>query len=163
MKRFVLAALALAACTPQPSTPSSTAPDPLAVRYEVRVGQTALPNVRSVAVDGPDIETIEVRTGTSSATTLAPGRIGMIKLVIRTDWAASEQTMETWRNAFTATSTTLQPLRQTITLVITQGSAAPASYAFQRCLPTEHDLALAAQDSRAEQVWRATCEGVVRS
>lgn len=161
MKRFVLAALALAACTPQPSTPSSTAPDPLAVRYEVRVGQAVLPNVRSVAVDGADIETIEVRNGASGATTLAAGRVGMIKLVIRTDWAAAEQTMETWRNAFTAA--TPQPTRQTVTLVLTQGSAAPVSYAFQRCLPTEHDLALASQDSRAEQVWRATCEGVVRS
>lgn len=162
LKRFVFAALALAACAPQPpSSSSSPAPDPLAVNYEVRVGQAVLPNVRSVSVAGPDIELVEFRQGGQQGVLLAPGRIGTIKLVIRTDWAAAEQTMETWRT--TIVSGAQAPTRQTITVAVTSPSGAPASYAFQRCLPSEHQMQLGAQDTRIEQVWRVTCEGVLRS
>jgi hypothetical protein len=164
MTRFILAALALAACAPQPTSPSSSTPDTLAVRYEVRVGQAVLPNVRTVAVDGPDIELVEFRQGgqPQGAVTLAPGRVSMINLVIRTHWSAADQTMEAWRA--TVTGGAPAQIRQVITVVVTPpGGAAPVNYAFQRCLPSEHEMQLGAQDSRIEQVWRATCESVVRS
>lgn len=167
MKRLILACLALAACTPSPqSPPSSTTPDPLAVSYEVRVGQAVLPNVRGVSVAGQDIELVEYRQGNQpgGAATLMPGRIGAIKLVIRTDWAAGEQTMETWRASIISPAQVATLRRETITVAITSpGGAAPASYAFQRCLPTETEMQLAAQDTRADQVWRVTCESVQRS
>jgi hypothetical protein len=168
LKQFILMALALAACTPQPPSASAPTADPLAVRYEVRIGQAVLPNVRSVSIDGPDIELVEFRQGgqPQGAVTLTTGRVGMIKLVIRTDWAAAEQTMETWRATLTgaAQTPTLASVRRTITIAITSpGATAPATYAFQRCLPSEHDMQLAEQDSRIEQVWRATCESVQRS
>jgi hypothetical protein len=163
--RVVLAALALAACAPTAPPSSAPAPDPLAVRYEVRVGQTALPNVRSVAVAGPNFEIIEARPAGAPAS-LLPGRVGAIRLVIRTDWAAGETTMETWRSGITSPDPD-RPLsftRQDVTVVVTSpGGAAPASYAYRRCLPSEHEMQLAGQDQRIEQVWRIICEGVVRS
>lgn len=166
MKRLILACLALAACTPTPTPPSSSTPDPLAVRYEVRVGQAVLPNVRSVSVAGPDIELVEYRQGNqpSGATTLTPGRIGAIKLVIRTDWATAEQTMETWRGSIISPAQVATLRHETITIAITSpGGAPPASYAFQRCLPTETEMQFATQDTRVDQVWRITCESVQRS
>jgi hypothetical protein len=166
MKRFALACLALAACAPQPPSSSAAAADPLAVRYEVRVGQAVLPNVRSVSIDGPDIELVEFRQGNQpqGSVTVAPGRVGVIRLVIRTDWAAGEQTMETWRAMLTGATPAPTSARQTIAIAITSaGATAPATYAFQRCLPSEHDMQLASQDTRIEQVWRATCESVQRS
>jgi hypothetical protein len=165
LKLFILAALALVACAPQPPSSSAPAPDPLAVRYEVRIGQSVLPNVRSVNVDGPDIELVEFRQGNQpqGALTIVPGRVGVIRLVIRTDWAAGEQTMETWRATLTGATQAPTAMRQTITVAITSpGAAAPATYAFQRCLPSEHEMQLAAQDTRIEQVWRAVCESVQR-
>lgn len=154
MKRFVIFA-ALAACAPQPPP----APDPIGVRYEVRVGQAVLPNVRSVSVAGPDIELVEAREGAQPGNPirLLLGRVGVIKLVIKTDWAAAEQTMETWRAALTGGGQA-----RTITVAVTSGGA-PASYVFQRCLPSEHQMQLGAQDTRIEQVWRVTCESVQRS
>jgi len=167
MKRLILACLALTACTPSPqSPPSSSAPDPLAVRYEVSIGQAVLPNVRSVSVAGQNIELVEFRQGNQpgGAATLAPGRIGAIKLVIRTDWAAAEQTMETWRGSIISPAQVATLRRETITVAITSpGGLAPARYAFQRCLPTETEMQLAAQDTRVDQVWRVTCESVQRS
>jgi hypothetical protein len=166
MKRFPLAALLLAGCVPQLPTVPSSGSDALAVRYEVRIGQAVLANVRSVHVDGPDIELIEFRDGTQpqGAPSLMPGRIGMIKLVIQTDWAAAEQTMEAWRGALTGAAPNPTSMRRTIAITITSpGSAPPATYSFQRCLPSEHDMQLAAQDSRIDQTWRVTCEGVLRS
>lgn len=167
MKRLILACLALAACTPAPqSPPSSSTPDPLAVRYEVRVGQAILPNVHSINVEGQNIELVEYRQGNQpgGAATLMPGRVGAIKLVIRTNWAAGEQTMETWRNSIISPAQVATLRRETISVAITSpGGAAPANYAFQRCLPMETEMQLAGQDSRADQVWRVTCEGVQRS
>jgi hypothetical protein len=88
----------------------------------------------------------------------------MIELVIRTDWAAGEQTMETWRATLAGAAQAPTSARQTITIAITSpGATAPATYAFQRCLPSEHDMQFASQDARIEQVWRATCESVQRS
>jgi hypothetical protein len=164
MRAFVFAVFALTACAPQPQTPPSSAPDPLGVRYEVRVGQTVLPDVRSVEVTGPDAELVEVRIPGGPAT-LVPGRVGAVRLMIATDWSAAERTMETWR-AGVMNVTVEQPLslqRQTVTVVITGAGGATATYAFQRCLPNEHRMQMAAQDGRIEQVRRITCEGVLRS
>lgn len=166
MKRILLAALALAACAPPTggSAPSAS-PDPLAVRYEVRVGQSVLPNVRSVAVSGPDLELIEARPA-GAPTTLLPGRFGPIKLAIRTDWASGERTMETWRASITNPNPDLPiaPTRQNIAIAVTTPAGAPpATYTFTRCLPTEHQMELDGQDARIGQLWRVTCEGVQRS
>lgn len=166
MKRIALATLALAACTPA-APPSSTAPaaDPLALRYEVRIDQTVLPNVRSVLVTGPDVEVIEVRQGNQpNVAILAPGRIGRIRLDIKTDWAASETTMEAWRATIISPSQQLASPRRTVAVTITSPSGAtPATYTFQRCLPTTHAMALGAQPSRIQQDWSVTCESVQRT
>lgn len=168
MKRFSLAALALAGCAPPLPTvpPPSSGADALAVRYEVRVGQAALANVQSVQVDGPDIELVEYREGgqPGGAVILAPGRTGMIKLVVQTAWTAADQTMETWRGSLTGAAPDPTSMRRTIAVTITSpGGAAPATYSFQRCLPSEHDMQLGVQDSRIHQTWRVTCESVLRS
>jgi hypothetical protein len=151
--------LALAACAPLPAN------DSLAVRYEVRVGQSVLPNVRSVAVTGPDLELTEVSVpGVGSR--LIPGRLGAIKLVLTTDWASAERTIETWRLTL-ANPTVDDPVRltpQNITIAVTSPSGGgPATYTFLRCLPSEHQMRLGAQDARIEQVWRVSCEGFRRS
>lgn len=163
MRRFVFAALALASCAPQPAP--ADAPDPLAMRYEVKVGQAVLPNVRSVAISGPDIELVEFRQGGQpGASTLIPGRVGMVKLVITTDWAAAEQTMETWRLAITGAGQGVAPTHRTIIVAVTSpGGSPPANYSFNRCLMGEHQMQLGAQDARIEQVWRVTCESVQRT
>lgn len=165
MKRVVLA-LALASCAPQSPPPaSSAAPDPLAVSYEVRVGQTVLPNVRSVAVAGPNFELVEVRVP-GAAASVVPGRVNAIRLVVRTDWAAGETTMEAWRTGITSPDPD-QPIsftRQNVSVAVTSPGGAPVvTYAFQRCLPNEQETQLGAQNTRIEQVWRVVCEGVVRS
>lgn len=164
-KRLVVAAFALAACTP-PQSPAPTtppAPDPLAVRYEVRVGQTALPNVRGVTVTGPDLEMI-VAQPVGAPPRLLAGRIDAIKLEIATDWAAGERSIETWR-AWVARRDIDEPFSlspQTVTIVLTSPGA-PATYTFERCWPSEHRLQLAAQDTGAVETWGVTCEGFVRS
>lgn len=159
-------ALIAAACAPAPSAPSaSAAPDPLAVRYDVRVGQANLTNVTSVAVSGPDLALIEVRIA-GAATQLAPGGMGPVRLEVRADWTPAERTMETWRQPLTQTSTEqpLRPISETVTVVITPADGGQgASYAFQRCLPTEQEMQLGAQNERARQVWRMVCQGVTRA
>ncbi len=158
MKRVVPAVLALAACAPLPPH------DSLAMRYEVRVGQSVLPNVRSVAVTGPDLELTEVGVpGLGSR--LIPGRLGAIKLVLTTDWASAERTIETWRLAL-ANPTVNEPVQvtpQNISIAVTSPSGVvPATYIFLRCLPSEHHMRLGSQDARIEQVWRVSCEGFRR-
>src|SRR5689334_19910910 len=95
-----LLALALGACTPTAPTTSAAPPppDPLAATYEVHIGAAVLPNVQSVAVAGPDLETIEVRIA-GTAPRLTPGRVGFSKLVITTNWTPGDRTMESWRAA----------------------------------------------------------------
>ena len=167
MKHLVLATLALAACTPSPSSPSnSSASDPLAARYELRVDTATVPNVRSIRITGPDIELIEFRQGAvPNATTLTPGHVGRIKIDIATDWAAPETTVEAWRTSILSPNAAPASLRRTITVAITAppGGGAPVAYAFQRCLPTTHMLDLGAQPSRIGQYWSVTCETVQRS
>ena len=163
MKRLILATLALASCTPTPQSPASS-PDPLAASYEVRIDQAALPNVRSVRITGPDIETVEFRQGSDpNVTVLAPGRIGRIKLDIATDWAATETTMETWRAAITTPQNTLTQTRRTVTVTITATGQAPVTYSFQRCIPTTHAMDLGAQPSRIGQFWSVVCESAQRA
>jgi len=139
--------------------------DPLAVRYEVRVRQSVLPNVRSVAVTGPDLELTEVNVPGLGAR-LIPGRLGEIKLVLTTDWASAERTMETWRLTL-ANPTVNEPVqltrRDVSVTVISPSGGAPTTYTFLRCLPSEHQMRLGAQDTRTEQVWRVSCEGFRRS
>jgi hypothetical protein len=164
-KRVVFSAFMLSACSPPqpPAPPLPPTPDPLAVRYEVRVGQTALPNVRGVTVTGPDLEMIVAQPAGAPPRLLA-GRIGAIKLEIATDWAASERGIETWR-AWVAHRDIDEPFAltpQTVTIVLTS-SGAPATYTFERCWPTEHRLQLAAQDTGAVETWGVACEGFVRS
>jgi hypothetical protein len=150
--------LALTACAPLPSH------DSLAIRYEVGVGQSVLPNVRSVAVTGPDLELVEVSVPGVGAR-LIPGRLGAIKLVLTTDWASAERTMETWRLTL-ANPDVDEPVRvapRDISIAVTSPSgAAPATYIFLRCLPSEHHMRLGSQDARIEQVWRVSCEGFRR-
>ena len=163
-----VAAVVVAACGPtSPSgAPSATsAPDPLAIRYEVRVGQTALANVTGVAVTGPDLELIEVRIA-GGGTQIAPRGMGPVRLEVRADWTEADRTIENWRQSLTQTSTEnpLRPVAETVTVVITPSDGAPvASYAFQRCLPTEHEMRLGAQPERARQTWRMVCQAVTRS
>jgi hypothetical protein len=150
---------ALAACAPLPPN------DSLAVRYEVRVGQSVLPNVRSVAVAGPDLELVEVNVPGVGAR-LSPARLGAIKLVLTTDWASAERTMETWRLTLANPDphNPVQQTRQNISIAVTSPSGgAPATNTFLRCLPSEHQMRLGAQDTRIEQVWRVSCEGFHRS
>lgn len=164
MKRLVFAAFALGACTPA-TPPQSPAPaDPLAVSYEVRVDQTALPNVRSVRITGPDIELIEFRQGGSpNVSVLTPGRVGRLKLDIATDWEAQETTMEAWRASIVSPGPTLTPARRDISITITGAGLAPAVYTFQRCLPTTHVMDLGGQPAAARQFWSVTCESFQRS
>jgi hypothetical protein len=74
--------------------------------------------------------------------------------------------METWRRTL-ANPTVDDPLRvtpQSITITVTSPSGgAPVTYTFLRCLPSEHQMRLGAQDTRIEQVWRVGCEGFQRS
>lgn len=164
MKRLIISALALASCSPAPQAPASSAPDPMAAAYEVRVDQAVLPSVRSVRITGPDIETVEFRQGSDPNTTvLTPGRIGRIKLDIATDWAAAETTMETWRAAITAPQNTPTQTRRTVTLTITSSGQAPVTYTFQRCIPTTHVMDLGAQPSRIGQFWSVVCETAQRA
>ncbi|MBY0563715.1 MAG: hypothetical protein K2P58_05950 [Hyphomonadaceae bacterium] len=82
------------------------------------------------------------------------------------DWTPAERTVETWRQSLTQTNAEapLRPVSETVTVVVSPAAGGQgASYAFQRCLPTEHQLELRAQDERARQVWRMVCQGVVRS
>ena len=177
MRALLFAVFALAACMPQQSPPTASAPDPVAIRYEVHIGQAALSNVRSVQIVGPDAELIEVRPS-GGPPTLVPGRVGAAKLTITADWSATERTMENWR-AGIMNVTLEHPIslqRQNVSVVIISG-AATVTYAFQRCLPTEQQMEFwprgsggrgqqagaAAEDARIKQVWGITCEGVVRS
>lgn len=166
MKSYLpsLLVLGLAACAPT-GAPTPPATDPLAVRYEVRVGQAALTNVTGVAIAGPDLALIEVRIP-GGPTQLAPGNMGPVRLEVRADWTLTDRTVETWRQSLTGTSVEqpLRPVSETVTVVITPAAGGQgASYTFQRCLPTEHQMALDAQEERARQVWRMVCQSAARS
>jgi hypothetical protein len=85
--------------------------------------------------------------------------------LLKTDWAAAERTVETWRAAIISPDPNRppSPTHQTISITVTSRSGgAPATYTFLRCLPSEHQMQFAAQDSRIEQVWRVTCEVLER-
>ena len=164
MKRFLIAAVALSACAPQAPAPDAAAPDPFAVRYEVRVGQTVLPNVLGVRIVGPDAELITA-TPVGAPPRLLLGRVGPSKLTIRTAWATGEHTMETWRAGFTNLATD-QPISigtRDVTVAITPPGRAAVTFAFTRCLPDRQEMRLERQDLRAEQDWGVTCERVQRS
>ncbi len=164
MKRVLFAVLALSACSPRAPAPDAAAPDPFAVRYEVRIGETVLPNVLGVTIAGPDAELITA-TPVGAPPRLLLGRVGPSKLTIRTAWAATEHTMETWRAGFTNLATD-QPISigtRDVTVTTTPPGRPAVTFAFTRCLPDRQEMRLESQDSRAEQDWGVTCERVQRS
>ncbi|MBY0563716.1 MAG: hypothetical protein K2P58_05955 [Hyphomonadaceae bacterium] len=80
---LLMLVLAVAACSPVSAPPAPPAePDPLAVRYEVRVGQATLTHVSGVAISGPDLDLIEVRIA-GGGTQLAPRGMGPVRLEVR--------------------------------------------------------------------------------
>jgi hypothetical protein len=170
MRAGLLALALLAACAPAPSPPAPAAnpppaPDPLAVQVAVSVDGQALAHVAGLRITGPDIAMIEVRTGSDpSASQWLPGRVGPVLLDLRTNWAAAEQTLETWRRTFIEPTqgASLAPARRPVAVAVTQGGAS-AVYTFERCTPEGHVLDMPAQGALAVQSWRIRCEAVTRA